>query len=45
MDGLSLSIPAVARRRVPPPPGAGLSTRVDRTTSTVDSTLRSTDRS
>lgn len=45
MDGLSLSIPAVARRRAPPPIAAGLSTRVDRTTSTVDSTLRSTDRS
>ncbi len=43
MDGLSLSIRAVARRRAPPP--AGVSTRVDRTTSTVDSTLRSTDRS
>ncbi|NJB95828.1 hypothetical protein GGR89_000120 [Sphingomonas trueperi] len=45
MDGLSLSLPAAARRRAPPPAGAGLSTRVDRTTSTVDSTLRSTDRS
>lgn len=41
MDGLSLSIPAVARRRVPPP----VPTRVDRTSSTVDSTLRTTDRS
>lgn len=42
MDGLGLSIPAVAaRRRVIPP----LSSRVDRTTSSVDSTLRTIDRS
>lgn len=43
MDGLSLSIPAVSRRRARPP--AGVTTRVDRTTSTVDATLRTTDRS
>lgn len=45
MDGFSLSIPAVARRRVSPPPATGVSTRVDRTTSTVDSTLHTIDRS
>jgi hypothetical protein len=43
MDGLSLSIPAVARRRVLPP--KSVPTRVDRTGSSVDSTLRTTDRS
>ncbi|WP_019370425.1 hypothetical protein ACNFJ7_09860 [Sphingomonas sp. HT-1] len=43
MDGLSLSIPAAARRRAGPPTAP--STRVDRTTSTVDSTLRTIDRS
>jgi hypothetical protein len=45
MDGLSLSIPAVARRRGSPRPAIPASTRVDRTTGTVDSTLRTTDRS
>ncbi|WP_167693138.1 hypothetical protein [Sphingomonas azotifigens] len=45
MDGLALSIPALARRRPPPASPAGVSTRVDRTTSTVDATVRTIDRS